>query len=453
MVKISIIVPVYNVQDYLKECLDSILHQTLRDIEIICVNDGSTDKSLCIMDKCAELDPRVKILDKKNTGYGASMNQGIACATGEYIGIVEPDDYVELDMYEELYKDAEEFHLDWIKGNFQVFKGSGGMRRSAVVKVFAQDKKILYHKVLNPHDYPELIEQDDFHWKGIYRREFLARNQIAFHETPGAAYQDNGFKYQTICMAERVMYVDKAYYWYRRDNPSASTYNTRGLEMMYGEYQFIKKFMEKNREQTRVFRASYYKKLCMQFQDQLSKLLDREWEEVHLDGIIDLYQRELSLGLEEGYWQNDQAEEWIYYEMKFLRRYPRAYFEQKKIQKEIRTEKYHAWIGRLKNKKVVLVCGGVKARQIINFADMNHMECIEAVCDNDQKKWGEKLYRYSIMSLEQAVEKFPAGYYLIAKAWGTQELQEQLIRLGVRKEEIESISIPLDSFTSLSCVI
>jgi glycosyltransferase involved in cell wall biosynthesis len=103
MPKVSIIVPIYNVEKYLRECLDSIVKQTLKDIEIVCVNDGSTDSSLDIIKEYAEKDERVKYIDKPNSGYGISMNQGLDKAQGEYIGIVESDDFIKPEMFEELY--------------------------------------------------------------------------------------------------------------------------------------------------------------------------------------------------------------------------------------------------------------------------------------------------------------------------------------------------------------
>ena len=453
MPKVSIIVPVYNVQEYLRECLDSILRQTLEEIEVICVNDGSTDHSPEILENYAALDSRVKVLHKENSGYGASMNQGIRAALGEYIGIVEPDDYVEAEMYEELYQEAKTFQLDWVKGNFQVFKGAGAGRRSAIVKTYSVEEKKLYHKVLNPQEYPELIVHDDFHWKGIYRKDFLERNHIVFHETPGAAYQDNGFKYQTTCLAEKVMFVDKAYYWYRRDNPSASTYNTKGLELMYGEYRFIKAFMEKNQERTNVFRASYYHKLYLQFRDQLSKMLGREWEEVKPGEILERYRQELASGAEQGFLLKDLIAEWFYSELKLFLRYPRSYFEYRKVQEEVRIESCNEWCGNLKGRKVVLVCAGIKARQVINFTDSNPDIHIEAVCDNNEKKWGEKLYEFNIISPAQAVKEYPDGYFLIAKAWDTRELQEQLLEMGIPEDRIGLLSIGLDGFTSVNTLV
>ena len=88
-VKVSVLVPIYNVEEFLPECLDSLVNQTLREIEIICINDGSKDDSLKILKEYASKDKRIKIIDKKNTGYGDSMNQGLKKATGEYVGIVE----------------------------------------------------------------------------------------------------------------------------------------------------------------------------------------------------------------------------------------------------------------------------------------------------------------------------------------------------------------------------
>ena len=106
MPKVSIVIPTYNVEQYLKECLDSVINQTLKDIEIICVDDGSTDNSGKILDEYAAKDSRIKVIHKENGGYGKAMNVGIDNATGEYIGIVEPDDYIEFDMYETLYINA-----------------------------------------------------------------------------------------------------------------------------------------------------------------------------------------------------------------------------------------------------------------------------------------------------------------------------------------------------------
>ena len=101
--RVSVLTPIYNVAQYLPQCLESLKAQTLQDIEFICINDGSTDNSLEILKAYAENDNRFVIIDKQNSGYGASMNKGLEAARGEYIGIVESDDFIDADAFELLY--------------------------------------------------------------------------------------------------------------------------------------------------------------------------------------------------------------------------------------------------------------------------------------------------------------------------------------------------------------
>ena len=115
---ISVIVPVYNVEKYLRECLESLICQTLEDIEIICINDGSTDSSLAILEEFAAKDARIKIINKENSGYGASMNAGLNAAAGEYIGIIESDDFADKKMFEDLYNLALKNDADIVKSDF-----------------------------------------------------------------------------------------------------------------------------------------------------------------------------------------------------------------------------------------------------------------------------------------------------------------------------------------------
>lgn len=122
MPKVSLIVPTYNVEQYLVECMESITNQTLEDIEVICINDGSTDGSLSILQSYADKDKRIIIVDKENGGYGIGMNIGLEIATGEYIGIVEPDDFVPVNMFGNLYDIAKGITLILLRLIFTVLK-------------------------------------------------------------------------------------------------------------------------------------------------------------------------------------------------------------------------------------------------------------------------------------------------------------------------------------------
>ena len=115
---VSVVVPIYNVERYLPQCLEALCSQTLRDLEIVAVNDGSTDGSLSVLQEWARKDERIVIVDKPNSGYGASMNCGIEAARGAYIGIVEPDDFPERDMFKRLLRMAQRHDCDLVKCNF-----------------------------------------------------------------------------------------------------------------------------------------------------------------------------------------------------------------------------------------------------------------------------------------------------------------------------------------------
>jgi len=244
MPKVSIVIPVFNVELYLRECLDSVVNQTLTDIEIICVNDGSTDNSLSILMEYAENDERIKVINKKNTGYGHTMNVGIDEATGEYIGIVESDDYVKKNMYENLYEAATTYNLDFVKADYEIFVGDGKQRKFKYVSL-SKDKSN-YNKVLNPWDNVRVFTFYKENWSGIYNRNFINKNNIRHNETPGASFQDNGFWFQVFCHARRIMFIDKPFYQLRRDNPNSSVFSREKVFCVFEEYNFIKNFLESN---------------------------------------------------------------------------------------------------------------------------------------------------------------------------------------------------------------
>ena len=245
MPKVSVIIPVYNVEKYLKECLDSVVNQTLKDIEIICINDGSTDNSLNILKQYATQDSRIKIIDKPNSGYGHSMNVGIDNAQGEYIGIVEPDDYIKLNMYETLYNKAKELDLDFIKADFYRFDGDENK-----TFYYAQiDKTVnFYNKILTPSENLKLFNLTMNTWTGIYNLDFLKKNNIRHNETPGASFQDNGFWFQTFMFAQKVYFLDKPFYMKRKDNPNSSVNDKSKIYCMCEEYDFIRNIINSKNE-------------------------------------------------------------------------------------------------------------------------------------------------------------------------------------------------------------
>lgn len=242
--KVSIVVPVYNMERYLQTCMDSLIVQTLSGLEIICVNDGSTDNSLRILENYRAKDSRIKIICTPNMGYGHAMNVGMKEATGKYIGIVEPDDYVDLRMYEILYHRAIAMDADIVKSDFYRFYGEGDRQENIYFMTAGSIEN--YGKVICPRKEKECFRYIMNTWTGIYRRDFLENNHIYHNESPGASFQDNGFWFQGFCHAERITFVNQALYYNRRDNPNSSVHSKEKIYCANEEFSFIRKFLERN---------------------------------------------------------------------------------------------------------------------------------------------------------------------------------------------------------------
>ena len=235
---VSVLVPVYNVERYLPACLDSLVTQTLEDIEIICINDGSMDASLDILRKYASRDNRMKIIDKGNTGYGHTMNVGLQNAKGDYIGIVESDDFADGKMFETLYRTASYFDADLVKSNYWEYRDN----ESIFVRLLEDGP---YGKVLKPRQ--DLVRVFIFKptiWSAIYRREFLLENAISFNETSGASFQDTSFNFKVFSCAERAVLVEAAYVHYRQDNVSSSVNGSGKVYCVVDEYRKCAEFLE-----------------------------------------------------------------------------------------------------------------------------------------------------------------------------------------------------------------
>lgn len=256
MYKVSVILPIYNVSQYLRECLDSVVRQTLKELEIICVDDGSTDDSLEIIQEYAAKDERIVVITGPNGGYGKAMNKGLDRATGEYVGIVEPDDYVSLTMFEDLYQIAKENQLDIVKADFYRFARNGhGDMDMRYVNLDGMKER--YGQLLYPDQDPSLIKFTMNTWSGIYRRAMLEEYHIRHHETPGASFQDNGFFFKTTVRAKRAMIINRPYYRNRRDNPNSSVNNREKVYCINIEYDYIRDFLMEDREIWERFKYMY----------------------------------------------------------------------------------------------------------------------------------------------------------------------------------------------------
>ena len=204
-VKISIIVPCFNMARYVERCIHSLTHQTLRDIEIICINDASTDDTLAVLNKCAHNDSRIRVISlDKNVGVSTARNIGIKNAHGVYVGFVDGDDYVDVDFYENLYNSSENESIEIVKGRLRRFVGN----------------YVLY----DGHD---AAKGNKYEFKycftsAIYNREMLITNNIFFPDGIAVA-EDIFFLMRAVYFAARVRVIDCGFYNYVRRTDSVDS--------------------------------------------------------------------------------------------------------------------------------------------------------------------------------------------------------------------------------------
>lgn len=224
MIKVSVVLPVYNVENYLRECLDSILNQTLTDIEVICINDGSTDRSLDILKEYAAKDQRVIVMDnERKMGAAESRNAGIRLARGEYLAILDADDFCHRRMLEIAYTNCAEADADI--GTYDYAKFDHQSKNAIVYSM-----PLFFAKKIGRHifDFAELPEQifqlvSCAPWNKIFKRKFVLDSGIEFQNLPNS--NDTYFGYMILTKARRIHYIDtpEPLYYYRFNTPSQTT--------------------------------------------------------------------------------------------------------------------------------------------------------------------------------------------------------------------------------------
>ncbi len=289
---VSVLIPSLNSQDYIEQCVESVMNQTLEDIEILCIDAGSNDKTLYILNRLATNDSRINIFISDKKSYGYQMNLGLDNSKGKYIAIVESDDFIEKNMLSDLYDLANEYDAEIVKSTFYHYYDC---QNGEITKEINQAKKSIKNtEAFTLQEQPLIITGHPSIWSGIYKNSFLKENDIRFMEEKGAGWVDNPFFYETAFSAKRIIYHDVPYYNYRETNPNSSSNSltdfTIPIRRMMDNLDIVEKYDCKDEY---VLKQVYLRAFAY-----IYNILRREGHEKHMDKLKPLIQ-EMLLRLDE----------------------------------------------------------------------------------------------------------------------------------------------------------
>ena len=420
MSKISIIMPSLNVGAYIEKSLKSVMEQTLSDIDIICIDAGSTDGTLEIIERLAESDGRIKVIRSGKKSYGYQVNQGIKTAKGEYIGIVETDDYIETNMYQKLYESAIKSDFpDIVKCSYNAYwsgrDGKPAFRRREILKPHN-----FYGETVNPLEEPFLPIADWYLWNGIYKKAFINEKSITLSESPGAAFQDIGFLHRTNASARSAIYTDECLYNYCVDREGSSSNSGKALKYSYYEFHALEQeeWEEKAALAMYLRMAKSFVCCCRSFGEDMIR--DPEYRNKY-----EWFVRMLKAAADEGQIGGHNLPPGIWKRLQVLLNGLDDAYRQYVRDHRYVNEPAGEW------KYVIFGCG--ERGQAVFERLYEKRRDIVAFMDNDANLWGTGLNGVPVLKPRLWDEGVK---YIIGNEAYFDDIREQLLRLGVKKEDI-----------------
>ena len=431
MVKVSVIMPVLNGMPYFPDALKSVTGQSLRDIEVIVVDAGSSDGTVEFVRESAENDPRIHLISSDKKSFGYQQNIGIAAANGKYIGFCESDDTLSDGRLEKLYSAAEENGFpDSVKMNYVNHFSCGGKEYELPVRTL-NDAPSNYGKVLPGIVSDTVFNTDISYWCGIYRKEFIDANDIKLNESPGAAFQDLGFLLQLVLNSKSTLYLDESGYRYRRDNPGASSHASLKGKYCAQELMFFLSLIKKKsfyndhavvcafKREFGDFVSSYADNIAEGIDGQYSEMISalRESFVKYMDdlpGTLSVYYSEipyLDLFVDD----LDQFRKVI-----CLKR-DHDIENKKKILDFVKS-----------NKKAVIFGKGETGNSVYAWLRVNGFDGSIVFCDNNKAK----IDNSEVYSVSDSVDKYSDALFLITNKAYLIPMQKQLRELGVGLDRI-----------------
>ncbi len=417
--QISVIITIHNAEKYIEECLDSVTGQTFTDIEILCMDGGSTDATPRILQKYADQDWRIRIVQDANTSYGHKVNRGIDEARGKYVSVLESDDMYEPFMLERLYHIAEQYQVDFANGNYTCFYTVNDVMFSYETKMYAQN---LYGKVIYNRENPKDMGIIPRFWTGLFRRDFLTGQEIRMNESPGASFQDMSFRFLTSALAKRSYHIDEALYLYRIDNPGSSMHDGKKTTVIAEEHDFLhRQLYERNITNRYVWHNAYECKY-RDFFGNMCNLRGKYREELFERYLIELEkdrQAIMQYALE-GY--SNLAEPLI----KLSPSQVSEKVEQHAAAGEREDKRMGDFLQTITRRERIVIFGcGVRGRNLLRLL-WGIKNRIIGLSDNNQKLWGTAIEEWQVCSPKEIEKNYGQPCIVIANREHSDEIRQQL---------------------------
>lgn len=430
VVQISVIVTIHNAEKYINECLDSVLSQTFPQIEVLCVDGGSTDATPGILRQYAAKDDRIRIIDDPNTSYGHKVNRGMEEAAGEYLAVLESDDMYEPYMLETLYEAAERHQADFANGNYTEFYDVNGRRFRNVVRMYPDGN---YNRVMDYVGHSECFGVIPRYWTGLFRRAYLEREGIRMNESPGASYQDMSFRFLTSILARRAYHLDTSVYLYRIDNPGSSMHDQGKAMAIAEEHVFLQQELRRRGITDRHVWHNAYQWKYMDFRGNMRRLQGHCRQELFGRYLEELEKDREALARYGGMGYDAFASEMMTGTPEAVARM----VEEDATAAGRAARLFHGFLDAVTRPGgdiVVFGCGqrGDAVLELLQPAG----DRICCLTDNRDSLWNSVKCGYTVLPPEEAVGKYPDAVYVVANKFHTQDIVRQLSQMGIPGDRI-----------------
>lgn len=429
---VSVIVPVHNSERYLHECLNSVRYQTFKNIEILCIDDNSTDETQKIIESFTSKDNRYRLINDDNGSYGHKINLGIQNAKGKYIAILESDDFYDSEALECLFMAAERNQVDYVDSDFMQFHGVGKKYYYEYTSKYFDSAKydcVVYGK----DNHMSLRSGTSAIWTGLYRKKFIIENNIKLNESQGASFQDVALRFLAGCMAKSSYHLKKALYYYRCDNAGSSVYDNSKIMNIVTEYKYLwNELYIKGLLDEDIKAYYYFWKYTGYFWN--AKRLSYEADKIFVPAFLE----ELSKDKAELRKCWDYFKPYICQRMIEFQNNPYAVLKEEKEREECvrrdTTKKESYAVFAQRGNVIIFGCGNY-GRQVLDILT-NERDNILCWCDNDCQKWGQYIDGMEVVSPANLKNLSVELNFIIANKYHAEEIKEQLNLIGINDQSI-----------------